>query len=159
MERGLKSKAHWDSFGHKVFCEICKEEVGAGNRPVSYLNKTGYKNLQHKFLARTGRSYERKQFKNRWESLKKEYAHWVAFTQAATGQRWHSASGTVDADNEWWVKLTEVSSSVPKSNGVYFLQVYVDLQIMLMLIVSPFICFLGPPRICKVPEWTTRKPC
>lgn len=107
MERGLKSKAHWDSFGHKVFCEICKEEVGAGNRPVSYLNKTGYKNLQHKFLARTGRSYERKQFKNRWESLKKEYAHWVAFTQAATGQRWHSASGTVDADNEWWVKLTE----------------------------------------------------
>lgn len=107
MERGLKSKAHWDSFGHKAFCEICKEEVGAGNRPVSYLNKTGYKNLQQKFLARTGRNYERKQFKNRWDFLKKEYGHWVAFRQAATGQRWDSTLGTVDADNEWWVKLIE----------------------------------------------------
>lgn len=63
MERGLKAKEKWDSFAHKVFYEICKEEVSAGNRPEEYLNATRYRNLQQKFLARTGRNYERKQFK------------------------------------------------------------------------------------------------
>lgn len=67
MEKGRKTKASWDSFAHKVFCEICKEEVSAGNRPVASLSATGYKNLHQKFLARTGRNYERKQFKNRWD--------------------------------------------------------------------------------------------
>lgn len=118
MEKGRKTKASWDSFAHKVFCEIFKEEVSAGNRPVASLSATGYKNLHQKFLARTGRNYERKQFKNRWDFLKKEYGHWVAFTKAATGQRWNSELGTVDADNEWWVKHIEVHpESVKFRNG------------------------------------------
>ena len=75
---------HTKFFVRSVFC---KEEVSAGNRPEAYLNATGYMNLQQKFLARTGRNYERKQFKNRWNFLKTEYGHWVTFTQAAIGQQ------------------------------------------------------------------------
>ena len=107
MDKGLH-KATWDALATMVFCEGCKEEVIAGNRPLGCLSKNGYKNLAQKFLARTGRPYVKKQFKNKWDSLKKEYGYWLALKRAATGLGWDDKLGTVIADDEWWTLYIQV---------------------------------------------------
>ena len=71
MERKVKTaKASWDAYATRVFCEICKEQVLAGNRPGHTLSAIGYKNLQEKFTARTLRHYSHDKLKNKWDALK-----------------------------------------------------------------------------------------
>jgi len=43
-------KAVWDAYATKIFCQICKEETLAGNRPGTTLSSIGYKNLEEFFL-------------------------------------------------------------------------------------------------------------
>jgi hypothetical protein len=59
-------KAIWDEHHTNVFCEICKDEVNANNRPLGCLNRRGYKNLGEKFFTQTGKKLEKKKFKNKW---------------------------------------------------------------------------------------------
>ncbi|KAF2928938.1 hypothetical protein DAI22_05g019800 [Oryza sativa Japonica Group] len=73
MEKGKVPKAHWDAYASKVFCEICRDEVLAGNRPTAALSPLGYKNLEEKFFAQTGRQYDRTKLKNRWDTLKTQH--------------------------------------------------------------------------------------
>jgi hypothetical protein len=73
MEKPKHVKANWDAVAHRVFLDVCIEEVNANNRPVQVLNATGYANLVRKFNELMKRNYDRKQMKNRWETLKKDY--------------------------------------------------------------------------------------
>lgn len=109
------SKANWDAFSNRAFCQICKEEVEAGNRPMHCLSTTGYKNLQLKFFQKTGKRHDKKQFKNHWETMKKVYSLWNELKLKATGLGWDHAKGTIDASDAWWddhikVGITEISS-------------------------------------------------
>ena len=47
------TKANWDAFSTKSFCEICKEETIVGNRPSGVLSAVGYRNLEEKFFVKT----------------------------------------------------------------------------------------------------------
>jgi len=53
MEKGkVKTpKAVWDAYATKIFCQICKEETLAGNRPGTTLSSIGYKNLEEFFFC------------------------------------------------------------------------------------------------------------
>jgi hypothetical protein len=44
----------------------------------------------------------KKQFKNRWDSLKKEYTQWKELKIAASGLGWDNKLETVVADPDWW---------------------------------------------------------
>lgn len=44
----MGEKAVWDKANVKHFCDICREEVLAGHRPLGHLNKVGWKNLEDK---------------------------------------------------------------------------------------------------------------
>ena len=89
LEKAAKSgnseKAQWDSFAAEVFLDVCIEEVLKRNRNEGHLNKNGYDNLIKSFNERTKRKYDKKKFKNRWETLKKEYSTWKTLNQNATG--------------------------------------------------------------------------
>ena len=76
MVKPKQVKANWDAHAHRVFLDVCIEEVNANNRPVQVLNKHGYINLVRKFNERTKREYNRMQMKNRLETLKKDYTIW-----------------------------------------------------------------------------------
>ena len=57
-------------------CDIFADEVLKGNRENTHLSKTGYKNVIQRFKDRTGIQYNKRQFKNKWDKLKGEYAVW-----------------------------------------------------------------------------------
>ncbi|XP_010233300.1 L10-interacting MYB domain-containing protein-like [Brachypodium distachyon] len=89
-------KAVWDGTA---------EQVQLGNRTTKFLSATGYKNLVADFNAQTGRNYERKQLKNRWDDLKAIYSAWVFYNIKATGLGWNEETQTIIADDEQWVEL------------------------------------------------------
>jgi hypothetical protein len=105
-------KAIWNEHYTTVFCEICKHEVDANNRPLGCLNRRGYKNLGEKFFAQTGKKLTKKQFKNKWDLLKKEYTQFMELKNAATGLGWDYVRGTIEADEVWWKVHLEVCSII-----------------------------------------------
>lgn len=82
-------RAIWDAYHIKVFCEICREETESHNRPGGCLSPKGYNNLEEEFFAITKKRLTRKQFKNKWDKLRKEYARLdlVGMTSGLTGRR------------------------------------------------------------------------
>ena len=96
----------------RYFCEICKEECDNHNRPLGCLSTKGYKNLERKFLSRTRKKLTKKQFKNKWDLLKKEYTQFMELKNAATGLGWNDELGTIEADNDWWKTHLEVCSNI-----------------------------------------------
>ncbi|KAE8798732.1 L10-interacting MYB domain-containing protein-like [Hordeum vulgare] len=95
-------KANWDAYHTKIFCEICKEETEKHNRPGGYLSPKGYNNLEEKFFELTKKRRTRRQFKNKWDQLKKEYARFMELKNSATGLGWNDKMGTIEADDSWW---------------------------------------------------------
>ena len=41
----LATKAVWDDELTLIFCELCVNEVNAGNRPTTHLNSKGWENV------------------------------------------------------------------------------------------------------------------
>ena len=101
-------KANWDNLAHRVFIDVCKEEVEANNHPVQVLNAIGYANLVRKFNECTKRNYDKKQMKNRWETLKKDYTVWKGLVQHASGLGRDPITNTIDASDDWWTHEIQV---------------------------------------------------
>ena len=102
-------KAQWDNVGLRTFIDICVEEVNANNRgKEGTLTPLGYDNVVRKFFERTRREYTKKQFKNKWDVLKKEYAVWKTLTQKASGIGFDPVTKTIAASDEWWANEIHV---------------------------------------------------
>lgn len=115
-------KATWDSVAHTIFLDVCIEEVRANNRPMGCLNTIGYANLISKFNACTKRKYERKQFKNRWESLKKDYNYWKTLNRRASGLGRDPITKTIAASDDWW-ELEIQDAQIQPSLGMLLLRI------------------------------------
>ncbi|XP_074318427.1 L10-interacting MYB domain-containing protein-like [Silene latifolia] len=78
-----KEKANWDPLTTKIFCEVCAEEVHAGNRPNTHFSKIGWDNIA-----------------------------WNQLVGTETGLGWDHDKGTVDADDAWWEEKVKVNPKV-----------------------------------------------
>jgi hypothetical protein len=65
------SKAVWDAHRNKLFCDICMDEVNLNNREGGCLSRKGYQNLENRFAEKIGDRLVMKQFKNKWDALKR----------------------------------------------------------------------------------------
>uniref|UniRef100_A0A0A9DIQ3 Myb/SANT-like domain-containing protein n=1 Tax=Arundo donax TaxID=35708 RepID=A0A0A9DIQ3_ARUDO len=63
-------KANWNSENNFIFCDICIEEIRAGNTNNGFMTNRGYKNIAEKYHLSTGLKHSLKQLKNRWGQLK-----------------------------------------------------------------------------------------
>jgi len=105
-------KAYWDPLSTTIFCELCKKQKEAGNRPTGFLSNDGYKNLAIEFGTRTGKIYTRGQFKNKWDSTKALYQAWVYYTTKATGLGWDPVKQTITADEAQWAELIKANKLI-----------------------------------------------
>jgi hypothetical protein len=65
-------KVVWTEKILEDYLDICITKIYIGNRPGTFFNKTGWKNVINKFNEKTGKQYCYKQLKNKLNSLKKE---------------------------------------------------------------------------------------
>ncbi|KAK2652887.1 hypothetical protein Ddye_012743 [Dipteronia dyeriana] len=117
-EGGGKSKAIWNDDLVAIYCEICVKEVAKGNRPGTHFDKIGWVNVVKVFKEITGRDYDKKQLKNKWDSLKTDWKLWSSLLHKETGIGWDPTKKTVDAPPEWWQSKIETNVEYRKFRDV-----------------------------------------
>jgi hypothetical protein len=95
------ARALWTVRFTKIFCEVCVDEVYQGNRPNTHFTKIRWKNIEATFKNKTGKSLEYRKFKNKWDTLKKNWIIWNKLNGSETGMGWDTVKGTIAATNEW----------------------------------------------------------
>ncbi|PPS10330.1 hypothetical protein GOBAR_AA10316 [Gossypium barbadense] len=100
-DNALAIKAIWDDELTLIFCEICVNEVNAGNRPTTHLNSKGWENVIALFQAKTQKNYGKPQLKNKWDTLKKEWRLWRELLKESTGIGWCPSKKTVDENPDF----------------------------------------------------------
>ncbi|KAK8917056.1 hypothetical protein KSP39_PZI003947 [Platanthera zijinensis] len=104
----------WDNSDVFLFCDICIKEIERGNRPTTHFSKEGWANIAKKFEESTGKKYDKVQFKNKWDHLKKEWKLWTELKRGETGLGWNTSRKTIDASDEWWDERLKVVPAAKK---------------------------------------------
>ena len=65
-------KAVWDLKTTEIFIQACLDQVYKGECNGTTLTKKGWKVAIAQFSSLSGKNYDKTQFKNKWDSLKKE---------------------------------------------------------------------------------------
>ena len=100
-------KAYWSYENTRTFCELCIQEINAGNRANGTMTTRGYKNIAENYLASTGLRHSKTQLKNKLDLLKGLYAFWLQLLKD-TGLGWNETLGTVIASEDYWRNATKV---------------------------------------------------
>ena len=72
-----RKKAECCDKNTEIMLKVCIEEVNAENKPHNHFTQLGWANIAKNFNKATNLRYEYKQFRNRWNSLKKEWQLWA----------------------------------------------------------------------------------
>ncbi|MFQ6666883.1 hypothetical protein Gotur_033083, partial [Gossypium turneri] len=112
---GEKVKAMWDKRLTEIFCDICIKEILKGNRPGTHFTKDGWLKIMTNFEKETGKAYSQRQFKNRWDALKKERKAWKKLKGGDTALGWNPIKRTIDAPDDWWEIATSDKAWTPSS--------------------------------------------
>ncbi|XP_054802271.1 L10-interacting MYB domain-containing protein-like [Prosopis cineraria] len=99
-----KSKASWDRRNTRIFIDICLEQARKSQRNGGSFTKAGWLSIISTFNEKTGQKYDRQQFKNKWDNMRKEWVLWDKLVSSETGLGWDYANNTVDASDDWWEK-------------------------------------------------------
>ncbi|KAI9116904.1 hypothetical protein K1719_011903 [Acacia pycnantha] len=96
-----KGKATWDVSCTWIFIEEWIEQIYKKQCQGSSFMKQGWKNIFSGFNEKTGKSHDKKQLKNRLDSLKKEWKAWNKLFSKETSITFDYASNMVIAEDEW----------------------------------------------------------
>ncbi|XP_024963264.1 L10-interacting MYB domain-containing protein-like [Cynara cardunculus var. scolymus] len=109
-----KPKLVWDNTTFMVFIDLCMNEVKNGNRPGSHFNKLGWGNIEKKIKERIGKSFDKKQLKNKWDTMKKEWKLYDRLMRIESGIGWDLVRKTIVASPEWWDEKIKGDKDLPK---------------------------------------------
>ncbi|KAH0904891.1 hypothetical protein HID58_044394 [Brassica napus] len=82
----MKGKAAWEPEYHRVFVELCVEQKLRGNKP-------GTQHLFEPFQERTGARFNKKQLKNHWDTMCKQWKIWRRLVQCSD-MKWDPEANT-----------------------------------------------------------------
>ena len=99
-----KDKAKWDNDSIRIFINSCIEQIYARHRQGASFSTDGWKALIASFNQATGKSYDKKQLKNKFECLRKEWLTWDTLFSKETGLGRDPETKTVVALAEWWAR-------------------------------------------------------
>ncbi|XP_054794514.1 uncharacterized protein LOC129300020 [Prosopis cineraria] len=97
-----KEKALWTTEETELFIKLALQQVKKNERKGSTLSKEGWEALMQQFNALSSISYDKKQLKNKWDNLRKDWNIWDKLLNKETGLGWDSEKNTVSAPEEWW---------------------------------------------------------
>ncbi|XP_059281445.1 L10-interacting MYB domain-containing protein-like [Lycium ferocissimum] len=97
-----RSNAKWDDDANIKFIDLCENEIRQGRRPHTHLNRDGWNNVVEEFNKDTGRNYDKKQMKNHWANMKKDWILFKKLMRGETGLGWDATKNTIMADDDWW---------------------------------------------------------
>ena len=81
-----KARALWGNPSWTTFCNLCGEEIEAGNRTIfAAFSPKGWSNLVIKLCDETGLNYDKDQLKSRWDALKTNWRVWEKLKGLDTG--------------------------------------------------------------------------
>ncbi|KAI3673010.1 hypothetical protein L6452_39118 [Arctium lappa] len=109
-----KPKVLWDHSTFMVFIDLCMNEVKNGNRPGSHFNKVGWGNIEKKIKERTGKCFDRKQLKNKWDTMKKDWKLYDRLMRIESGIGWDPVRKTLNATDEWWDEKIKGNKDIAK---------------------------------------------
>ncbi|KAJ6826968.1 L10-interacting MYB domain-containing protein-like [Iris pallida] len=96
------AKVNWSPEETELFLDLCLEEVNGGNRSNKTISKDGWVRIQMKWNAHFSQDRELDKFKNKWDSVRKEWKDFEQFLNKETEIEWDPVTGTIDASEEWW---------------------------------------------------------
>ena len=102
-----KAKACWDINSTMLFIDLCLEQVKKGKRKGTSFKKDGWKDIGKGFTELSGKKYEKSQFKNKYNSMRKDWTTWQKLLHE-TGVGWDIENDTIAATDDWWEKKIAV---------------------------------------------------
>uniref|UniRef100_A0A1J3CZE3 Myb/SANT-like domain-containing protein n=1 Tax=Noccaea caerulescens TaxID=107243 RepID=A0A1J3CZE3_NOCCA len=90
----MKSKAEWEPDYHRVFVDLCVEQKLVGNKP-------GTQHILEPFQQTTGARFNKKQLKNHWDTMCKQWKIWRRLVQCPD-MKWDPETNTFGATDEDW---------------------------------------------------------
>ncbi|KAG5233118.1 L10-interacting MYB domain-containing protein [Salix suchowensis] len=106
-------KASWSPEQLHTFCDICIRAIDMGMRPTTHFDKPGWMYVAKSFAEQTGVVFQRDQFKNKWDSCKKNWRLWNKLI-GETGVGWSNELKTIAASDEWWRARIQENKEVKK---------------------------------------------
>lgn len=97
----MKGKAAWEPEYHRVFVELCVEQKLRGNKP-------GTQHLFEPFQEKTGARFNKKQLKNHWDTMCKQWKIWRRLVQCSD-MKWDPEANTFRATAEDWANYLQVN--------------------------------------------------
>ncbi|XP_054789477.1 uncharacterized protein LOC129295019 [Prosopis cineraria] len=92
-----KEKALWTTEKTELFIKLARQQVRKNECKGSTLSKEGWEALMQQFNALSSRSYDKKQLKNKWNNLRKDWNIWDKLLNKETGLGSNSEKNTASA--------------------------------------------------------------
>lgn len=105
-------KAVWNRGILHVFCDICIRAVQMGMRPGTHFSKQGWKYVIGQFERQSGQCFTKKQLKNKWDGIKKDWKIWKSLLDQGSKLGWDPKKQTIAASDDWWDEKIKVSFEI-----------------------------------------------
>ncbi|KAI9119424.1 hypothetical protein K1719_010099 [Acacia pycnantha] len=109
-----KSRTCWDERCTRIFLEQCIDQILKKERKGGSFTATGWINIIYGFYRNSGKSLRKKQLKNSYDCLKKEWRVWDKLFSKETGISYDSVNHKVLAEDEWWDRKVQENPDYAK---------------------------------------------
>ncbi|XP_028751930.1 L10-interacting MYB domain-containing protein-like [Neltuma alba] len=109
-----KEKATWDPYTTKILIDVCAEQIMHKERQGTSFTRPDWNKIVMNFRERSGKMYDRKQLKNRFDILRKDWKLWEKLMSGETGIGYDVATNRVLAFDEWWQRKLMVDPNFRK---------------------------------------------